>query len=28
MTVAIKDHEWLCLRRCDLIGGFHLELIA
>src|SRR5437899_7492129 len=24
MTVAIKDHERLCRRRCDLIGSFHL----
>jgi hypothetical protein len=28
VTVAIKDHEWLCGGQCDLIGSFHVELIA
>src|SRR6266478_2718887 len=23
VTITVEDHEWLCWRRCDLIGGFH-----
>lgn len=28
VAIAVKNHEWLCRRRCNLIGGLHLELIA
>src|SRR6266850_67934 len=24
VAIAVKNHEWLCRRRCNLIGGFHL----
>src|SRR6266850_5939595 len=28
VAIAIKHHEGFCRGRCNLIGGFHLELIA